>query len=71
MTGIVGFVVSTGPVNFPTFARLFRDKLGCRDTLYLDGTLSQVYVDGNYDGAPAFMVKPYARMFVVFEPASK
>ena len=60
------FVVSTAPVNFHAFATFFRDKLGCRDALYLDGTLSQIYVDGNYYGAPAFMVKPYAGMFAVF-----
>lgn len=67
----VVFAVSTSPVNFHVFATLFRDKLGCRDALYLDGTLSQIYVDGNYYGAPAFMVKPYAGIFAVFVPASK
>lgn len=65
------FAVSTAPVNFHAFATLFRDKLGCRNALYLDGTLSQIYVDGNYYGAPAFMVKPYAGIFAVFAPASK
>lgn len=65
------FVVSTGPVNFHTFAKLFRDRLGCRDALYLDGTLSQIFVNGNYYGAPAFMVKPYAGMFAVFATATR
>ena len=61
------FAVSEAPVNFHTFGRLFRDKLGCRDALYLDGSISQLYVDGEgYAGAPAFMVKPYAGMFAVF-----
>lgn len=69
--GKVVFAVSTGPVNFHSFAMLFRDKLGCRNALYLDGTLSQIYVDGDYYGAPAFMVKPYAGMFAVFAPASR
>jgi uncharacterized protein YigE (DUF2233 family) len=64
------FVVSTAPVNFHTFATLFRDELGCRNALYLDGTLSQIYVGGDYYGAPAFMVKPYAGMFAVFAPAN-
>ncbi len=68
--GKVTFAVSTAPVNFHDFATLFRDKLGCRDALYLDGTLSQIYVDGNYYGAPAFMVKPYAGIFAVFASAS-
>jgi uncharacterized protein YigE (DUF2233 family) len=61
------FAVSEAPVNFHDFARLFRDKLGCRDALYLDGSISQIYVDGvGYAGAPAFMVKPYAGIFAVF-----
>ncbi len=61
------FAVSEAPVNFHTFGRLFRDKLGCREALYLDGSISQLYVDGEgYAGAPAFMVKPYAGIFAVF-----
>lgn len=61
------FAVSEAPVNFHTFGRLFRDKLGCRDALYLDGSISQLYVDGaGYAGAPAFLVKPYAGIFAVF-----
>ena len=67
----VVFAVSAAPVNFHEFARLFRDKLGCRNALFLDGTLSQIYVDGDYYGAPAFMVKPYAGMFAVFAPANR
>jgi uncharacterized protein YigE (DUF2233 family) len=63
----VVFVVSESPVNFHTFASLFRDKLGCRDALYLDGSISQFYIDGTgYTGAPTFMVKPYAGIFAVF-----
>ncbi|HEY9131067.1 MAG TPA: phosphodiester glycosidase family protein [Dyella sp.] len=63
----VVFAVSQSPVNFHTFARLFRDQLGCRDALYLDGTISQFYLDGaGYTGAPTFMVKPYAGIFAVF-----
>jgi uncharacterized protein YigE (DUF2233 family) len=61
------FAVSEGPVSFHAFARLFRDELGCRDALYLDGTLSRIYTRGDgYAGAPAMMVKPYAGMFAVF-----
>jgi len=63
------FAVSEVPVNFHGFARLFRDKLGCRDALYLDGSISQVFVDGEgYAGAPAFLVRPYAGIFAVFVP---
>lgn len=64
---LVVFAVSEAPVNFHTFARLFKDELGCRDALYLDGTISQFFVDGEgYAGAPTFMVKPYAGIFAVF-----
>lgn len=63
----VSFVVSEQPVTFHAFARVFRDEIGCRDALYLDGTLSQIYTakDG-YAGAPAMMVRPYAGMLAVF-----
>jgi uncharacterized protein YigE (DUF2233 family) len=61
------FAVSEAPVNFHTFGRLFRDKLGCRNALYLDGSISRLYVAGSgYAGAPALMVKPYAGIFAVF-----
>lgn len=63
----VVFVVSETPVNFYTFARLFRDKLGCRDALYLDGSISQFYLDSTgYAGAPSLTLKPYAGIFAVF-----
>ena len=66
----VVFAVSESPVNFHVFARLFRDRLQCRDALFLDGTISQAYVDGQgYAGAPAFMLKPYAGIFAVFDKA--
>lgn len=61
------FVVSRAPVNFHSFARLFRDELGCRDALFLDGTISQAFTPGDgYTGAPAFMTKPYAGIVAVF-----
>lgn len=63
----VVFAVSEAPVTFHAFARLFRDQLGCRNALYLDGTLSRIYTKADgYAGAPAFMVKPYAAMLAVF-----
>lgn len=33
-------------VNFHTFARMFRDHLGCEDALYLDGNISGMWVEG-------------------------
>jgi uncharacterized protein YigE (DUF2233 family) len=63
----VVFVVSRAPVNFHSFARLFRDEIGCSNALFLDGTISQAFTpDDGYAGAPAFMTKPYAGMIAVF-----
>jgi uncharacterized protein YigE (DUF2233 family) len=39
----VTFVNSEEPVNFHEFARLFRDRLGCRNALFLDGTVSSLH----------------------------
>jgi uncharacterized protein YigE (DUF2233 family) len=30
-------------VTFDTFARLFRDSLGCQNALFLDGSVSSLY----------------------------
>jgi uncharacterized protein YigE (DUF2233 family) len=39
----VAFVISDEPVTFYEFAGLFRDRLHCREALYLDGTISSLY----------------------------
>lgn len=41
--GAILFAISEQPVNFHHFARLFRDALGCRDALYLDGSMSSLH----------------------------
>jgi uncharacterized protein YigE (DUF2233 family) len=38
------FVISDDPVSFGRLARFFRDALGCRDALYLDGAISSIWV---------------------------
>ncbi len=43
--GIAIFVISDVPVNFYEFAELFRDKLHCRNALFLDGTVSSLYAE--------------------------
>ncbi|MBJ6127717.1 phosphodiester glycosidase family protein [Microvirga splendida] len=40
----VVFAISEDPVTFSTFARLFRDELGCTNALFLDGSISSLYV---------------------------
>jgi uncharacterized protein YigE (DUF2233 family) len=37
------FVISDSPVSFGRLARLLRDRLGCRDALYLDGAVSSLW----------------------------
>jgi uncharacterized protein YigE (DUF2233 family) len=39
----VVFAISEGAVNFHAFARLFRDRLGCRNALFFDGTVSSLH----------------------------
>jgi uncharacterized protein YigE (DUF2233 family) len=40
----VVFAISDEPVTFYEFALLFRDRLKCPDALYLDGSVSSMYV---------------------------
>lgn len=64
----VTFAVSEVPVSFFSFAEFFRKRIGCRDALYLDGTLTRIYTrERGYAGAPAFLVRPYVGMLAVFE----
>lgn len=42
--GRVHMVMSRVPVRFYDFAILFRDRLGCANALYLDGTVSSLFI---------------------------
>ena len=42
----VWFLISDAPVNFHRFARVFRDHLGARQALYLDGKVSRLHAPG-------------------------
>ena len=37
------FAISERPVTFGAFARLFKDSFGCRNALFLDGSVSSLY----------------------------
>ena len=50
-TGKIIFAKADG-VNFHDFASYFRDTLHCRNALYLDGHISQMYVAGEGDARP-------------------
>ncbi|HEY0115499.1 MAG TPA: phosphodiester glycosidase family protein [Allosphingosinicella sp.] len=49
------FAISEEPVSFGRFARLFRDRLGCRNALFLDGAVSSLWdrPAGRLDAYPA------------------
>lgn len=40
----VVFAISNQEVNFYDFASLFKDRLGCKNALFLDGTISKMYL---------------------------
>ena len=44
--GLVSFIISRQPVNFYDFARVFKENLGCKNALYLDGSISKFYERG-------------------------
>ena len=46
------FAISDSWVNFHSFARLFQDRLGCGNALFLDGSISSLYAPelGRSDG---------------------
>lgn len=52
----VHFAISEGAVNFHSFARFFRDRLGCANALFLDGSISGLYAPElrRDDGWPPF-----------------
>lgn len=56
--GTVWFAISENPVNFYTFARLFRDHLQVDSALYFDGNISRLYApqldrhDGGFPMGP-------------------
>jgi len=55
----VHLAISFAPMNLWDFATLFRDELEVDDALYLDGQISQVWIDGVTDEPLAFL-GPYA-----------
>lgn len=45
-TGHAIIAISNGAVNFYDFATWFRDDVGAVDALYLDGSISELYING-------------------------
>lgn len=58
----VVFAISDAPLSFYVFAKFFLDELGCREALYLDGSISSLYApqvgreDDGRDLGPMFGV---------------
>ena len=63
--GAAVFAISLADVSFGKFARLFRDELGAKNALYLDGSVSALWdpVDGRRDRHA-----PLGPMILVFKP---
>jgi uncharacterized protein YigE (DUF2233 family) len=62
------FAISEEPVSFGRFARLFRDRLGCRNALYLDGSVSSLW---DPRGQRLDVGAELGPMLVVFDGAPK
>ena len=62
----VVLAISRSPVSLGSFARLFRDELGCSNALFLDGAISALHdgrkylVGGKYPAGPMLAVKKKA-----------
>ena len=61
--GKAHFVISERAVSFGLIARLFRDRLGCPDALFLDGSVSALWdpaadrIDSTVDLGPLLVVE--------------
>ncbi len=60
----VYLAISRTFVNFWDFATMFRDELGVKDALYLDGQISQLWVSGAQEPTP--FLGPYAGVIAAY-----
>ena len=62
------FVISGSAISLGKFARFFRDKLKCRNALFLDGAVSALWdpAAGRRD-----ITKPLGPIFLVFRPGAR
>ena len=65
--GALLMAISDAPVNFHHFARLFRDGLGVRDALFLDGKVSRLHAP---DLGRSDIGFPLGPILGIVEPAS-
>jgi prepilin-type processing-associated H-X9-DG protein len=57
------FAISDQPVSFGTFARLFKNELGCANALFLDGSVSSLYAPSAGRRDTFFPVGPIVAAF--------
>ena len=58
------FAISNQPVNFASFARLFRDGLGAPSALYFDGSVSRLYAPVLARSGAGFNVGPMVGLVI-------
>lgn len=63
------FAISDGLVNFDSFGRFFRDRLGVSDALYFDGTISRLYAPEFDRDDGGFPMGPIVGLVVPAAPA--
>jgi uncharacterized protein YigE (DUF2233 family) len=51
-SGAVIFAISNKPVSLYEFSSLFKNQLKCKNALYLDGAISQMYVPNQIENFP-------------------
>ncbi|MGK9169679.1 phosphodiester glycosidase family protein [Inquilinus limosus] len=66
----VVFAISRDGVSFGSFARLFRDALGCRNALYLDGSISALSAPDGLSVGWGIRVGPILAVFDRAAPVS-
>lgn len=67
-TGQMVWAISEGDVRFYDFATLFRDVLGCDNALFLDGTISALYVPEWHRDDAAFPLGPILTVEITVPP---
>lgn len=66
--GQVILAISEGNVRFYDFATLFRDQLGCRNALFLDGTISALHVPEWHRSDDAYPLGPIISVEIAIPP---
>ena len=66
--GKVIFAISEGEVRFYDFATLLRDRFGCRNALFLDGTISALHVPGWQRSDDAYPLGPIISVEITIPP---